>query len=98
MSSKSYVQAGNDFADIAVDLIGTPPSGLVGGHVLPDFNLDVHDINHLLAGFIYGMTTENKLTEIEACYQGGAEMEKELTTAIADFKAGGWNYITQGCL
>ena len=98
MANKNYVQAGNDFADISVDLIGTPPSGLVQGHVLPDFDCDVHCINHLLAGFIFGMTTENKLTEIEACYQGGAEMEKELTTAIADFKAGGWNYITQGAL
>ena len=59
LSAKSYVKAGNDFADLAVALIGEPPSELVGGdrHVLPDVDLDVHDINHLLAGFIYGMTT-----------------------------------------
>ena len=96
LDNKSYVEAGNDFADLSVMLIGAPPND--GAHVLPDFDLDVHDFNHLLAGFIFGMTTENKLTEIEACYQGGAEMEKELATAIADFKAGGWNHITQGCL
>lgn len=28
-----------------------------------------------LAGFMYGMTGDNNLTEIEACYQGGALME-----------------------
>jgi len=44
------------------------------------------------------MTTTNHLTELESCYTGGVKMEQELVTAIADFKAGGWNYITQGCL
>ena len=31
LANKNYVQAGNDFADISVDLIGTPPSGFVSG-------------------------------------------------------------------
>ena len=99
LSAKSYVAAGNKLADIAVDFLGPPPTEIVyDRHILPDVDLNVSDINHILAGFIYGMTTQNKLTEIEACYQGAAAMEKEVATAIADFKAGGWNYITQGCL
>jgi len=61
-------------------------------------NIDVHDVNRLLAGFIYGMTSQNSLTEIEACFSGATFMEQELVRAIHDFKAGGWNYITQGCL
>ena len=57
-------------------------------------DVDVSMINHILAGFIYGMTTDNHLTEIEACYTGATEMDHELTKAIQDFKAGGWDYIT----
>lgn len=80
-------------------LIGPAPTELVP---LPNYsdaeNIDVSMINHILAGFIYGMTTQNHLTEIESCYTGSVEMEQELMTAIGDFKAGGWNYITQGVL
>jgi hypothetical protein len=65
-----------------------------------DYNLeiDVHMVNYILAGFIYGMTEQNHLTEIEACYAGGAEMDQEIKKAVVDFKAGGWNNIVQGCL
>lgn len=55
-------------------------------------------VNYLLAGFIYGMTESNHLTELESCYTGGAEMEQEIVKAIADFKTGGWDTITQGVL
>ena len=44
------------------------------------------------------MTSQNHLTELEACYTGGSTMETNLMTAIRDFKAGGWNNITQGVL
>ena len=42
-----------------------------------------------LAGFMYGMTGNNHLTEIEACYNGGALMVQEVDNGIADLKKGG---------
>ena len=42
-----------------------------------------------VAGFMYGMTADNNLTEIEACYQGGELMAQEIETGIADIKKGG---------
>jgi len=57
-----------------------------------------NEVTHILAGFIYGMTTENHLTELEACYSGGTLMEHEIVKSISDFKHGGWNDITQGVL
>lgn len=47
-----------------------------------------------VAGFMYGMTTDNKLTEIEACYAGGPLMFDEIEAGIADIKQGGWNNDT----
>lgn len=41
-----------------------------------------------IAGFIYGMTGDNQLTEIEACYQGGQQIVTDSKAAIADFEAG----------
>ena len=32
---------------------------------------DAMEIPDFIAGFIYGLTGDNKLTEIEQCYQGG---------------------------
>ena len=40
------------------------------------------------AGFIYGMTGDNHLTEIQACYQGGEELETDVKDAIAQIKSG----------
>ena len=92
----NYKQAGIDFADLAIILLG--PLAIPEPTFKEDMNLDPHMVNYLLAGFIYGMTEQNHLTEIEACYAGGSEMEKEIVTAIGDFKKGGWNNITQGVL
>ena len=52
----------------------------------------------LVAGFMYGMTQENKLLEIEACYKGTESMVPEVEFAIAAFKEGGWDPIMQGIL
>lgn len=95
ISTDNFKQAGQEFADIAIILLGPLA---VTAPVVADMNLDPHMVNYLLAGFVYGMTTQNHLTEIEACYAGGSEMEKEIVTAIGDFKKGGWDNITQGVL
>lgn len=96
-STGAWFDAGDDMANMAVLLIGPAPTEAVPAKNY-GLTLDPHMVNYMLAGFIYGMTTQNHLTEIEACYAGGAEMDHELMAAIGDFKAGGWNNITQGVL
>ena len=51
-----------------------------------------------VAGFMYGMTGDNNLTEIEACYQGGVLMYDEVERALYDINMGGWDYDTQAGL
>lgn len=92
----SWFNAGKDMADLSIAVIGPAPTPTE--EVTVPENIDVHMVNYVLAGFIYGMTTENHLTEIEACYAGSKDIDHEITTAVADFKAGGWNNITQGVL
>ena len=89
--SELYFKAGQDFADLSVILIGDAPKEIVDP-VLP--TVDVHMVNYLIAGFIYGLVEVNDLAAIEACYAGGKTIEQEIVLAIHDFKAGGWNYIT----
>jgi hypothetical protein len=55
-------------------------------------------IPDLVAGLVYGLTGDNQLTEIEACYQGGEIMEQEIVTGINDIKKGGWDNDTQAAL
>ena len=42
-----------------------------------------------IAGFIYGMTGDNDLTEIEACYTDSKELDMWLSLAIGDLEKGG---------
>jgi len=35
-----------------------------------------------VAGFMYGMTGDNHLTEIEACFQGSELMYQEIDTGV----------------
>ena len=51
---------------------------------------DVLAVPEFLAGFIYSMTGEDHLVEIEACYQGGELIVEDTETALADFKAGNY--------
>ena len=51
-----------------------------------------------VAGFMFGMTGDNQLTEIEACFNGGQLMYTEVEAGIADIKKGGWDNDTQAAL
>lgn len=55
---------------------------------LPDF----------IAGFIYGMTGDNDLVEIEACFSANQEMYEFINLAIGDLKKGGWDNDVQAAL
>ena len=51
---------------------------------------DAMAVPDFIAGFMYGMTGDNQLTEIEACFQGGQQIVTDAQTAIADFSSGSW--------
>ena len=52
-----------------------------------------------VAGFVYGMTTDNNLTALEACFQAesqtGEIMYSEIEAGIADIKIGGTDHDLQ---
>jgi len=56
------------------------------------------DTAKLVAGFVYGLTGDNNLVEIEQCFQDGGVMLHEIETGINDVKQGGINHILQGVL
>ena len=57
--------------------------------MLSNVDISAMAIPDFVAGFVFGMTGDNKLTEIESCYQGGQLMTQEIETGIADIKKGG---------
>jgi len=59
-----------------------------------ELSLPLTAVPDFVAGFVYGMVGDNKLTEIEACFQGVEIMEPEIEAGIADLKKGGWDYDT----
>ena len=102
-SAGNYFKAGADIADAVTLALGPMNEGL---SKIPnrayleemETNGIVGEVTHILAGFIYGMTTDNHLTELEACYAGSHDMEQEIVKSISDFKRGGWDNIVQGVL
>ena len=58
--------------------------------MLANIDISALAIPDFVAGFVYGLTGDNNLTEIEACYQGGEQIVTDSQTAIADFKAGNY--------
>mmetsp|Transcript_19634 Transcript_19634/g.26542 ORF Transcript_19634/g.26542 Transcript_19634/m.26542 type:complete len:468 (-) Transcript_19634:212-1615(-) len=49
---------------------------------------DAIAVPDFVAGMIFGLTGDNHLTELEACYQGGSKVVTDSQVAVADFKAG----------
>ena len=52
--------------------------------------LDAMSIPDFITGFMFGMTGDNHLAEIEACYQGGEQIATDSQKAVADFKSGNY--------
>ena len=52
-------------------------------------NFDVMAVPDFVAGFVFGMTADNHLSEIEACMTDGELMVDEIESGIASFKKGG---------
>ena len=66
--------------------------------MLANYDMPVMAIPDFIGGFVYGLTGDNNLSEIEDCYQGGAVMEQEIVTGINDIKHGGTDYDIQAGL
>ena len=52
------------------------------------YDLDAMAIPDFVAGFIFGLTGDNQLTEIEQCYSGGQGIVDDAQAALSDIKAG----------
>jgi len=65
---------------------------------LPLPNIPLEAVPKFVAGFMFGMTTENHLAEIEACYEGAEIMYPEINFALSELHKGGWDNITQAIL
>ena len=48
---------------------------------------DVMAVPDFVAGLIYGFTGDNNLTELEACYQGGVQVQTDAENLLADLKS-----------
>jgi len=89
----AYFSAGLTSADILVKAVGP---------IQPNYaavaNFSAKAIPDFIAGFIYGMTGDNDLVEIEACYEGSKEVEMFFTMALNDLKKGGTDNDIQAAL
>ena len=54
------------------------------------YNAPVVAYPDFAAGFIYGMTGNNHLSQIESCYQGGEKLETDVKDAISKIEAGSY--------
>ena len=54
----------------------------------PSANLTAMAIPDFIAGFIYGMTGDNHLEEIEGCFDAGQDLVTDAQEAVAELKAG----------
>lgn len=50
--------------------------------------IDAMAIPDFIAGFIFGLTGDNHLEEIETCYQGSTAIVDDVKIAIGDIKSG----------
>ena len=61
-------------------------------------NFSIMAAADFVGGFMFGMTGDNHLVEIESCFTGGELMYHEIETGIADIKRGGWDNDVQAAL
>ena len=85
-AAKEYFKAGVATADLLTVAIG-PVQAPVTTSIYPQ-SFELMSVPDFIAGFFYGFTDENHLTEIEACYEG-AETEIGLfQTALTSLEHG----------
>jgi len=85
-------------ADIVVSAVGPIKPHYTMEEMNQVSNFDAMTVPDFIAGFIYGMTGDNDLVEIEACYQGSKELSMFLKLALDDLKKGGTDNDIQAAL
>lgn len=73
-----YFKAGEETADIITKLVG--PVYPKSANALPGFHL--MEVPDFIAGFLYGWTGDNNLTEVEACYNSDLPIFEDLKTSV----------------
>merc|ERR1712183_144273 len=63
----------------------------------PELSLP-HGIPKFIGGFVFGMTGQNHLEEIETCYSGGDLMYNEIEFALSELHGTGWDAEVQAIL
>ena len=61
-------------------------------------NFDFMSIPDFLAGFLFVITTEDHLTEISGCYEGGDYLYQEVEVALSDLSKPGKDWEIQGII
>lgn len=84
-SAGNYFQAGIDTAMALTEAVGPIQSTPVS-YENEFVGMPIFAAPKFVAGFLYGMTGDNNLTEVEACYTGGEALGKELEIAIGDLE------------
>jgi len=81
-----YMDSGRAAADALIQVAGpVNPSKTALPPITPQ------SAAGFLAGLLDGFVEENKLSEIEACYNGGKPLEADIAQAIADAKDKNWS-------
>jgi len=80
--SGQYYLSGESMADLITVAIGSVED--------PHYDLDAEAIPDFAAGFIYQLTGDNHMTELEQCFTGGEGLVTDAEAAIADIKAGSY--------
>jgi hypothetical protein len=52
--------------------------------------LNAKAVPDYIAGWVYGMTGDNHLTELESCFNSSHDLAEEAHSALADIKSGDW--------
>jgi hypothetical protein len=73
-----YFEAGRYTADAMTLLVPVPKQA--------EENLSIVSIPDFLAGFVYGLTEENHLTEFETCFSGAHDLEGYLMSFLGDLE------------
>ena len=88
-AADDYMSVGKDVAyliELATGKVEPAPPTL-----LQVVDLDLMAVPDFVAGFMYGMTGNNHLTEIESCFKGGQTLAGDAQAALNDIKHG--NFI-----
>lgn len=94
LASEDYFQAGEVIADLLLIELGDIQAPVTNQAVRYQFGFD--DTANLIAGLIFGLVGDNYLPEIETCMGNISNLQKDISTAVADFNVGSYQSVLDG--